>query len=187
VRSAVVGAIVCAMAGPWQIACADRDVTTNASGTSSSTGAVGSTGWTPVSGDSTAAEGATTAGSGAQDLYIDCRPIFYDPSPSAPYECTQTYGAFPSEHWSSFACNVCLCVESCEQSSDCIDRGAPVPPSCVSTAANPDFRLCALLCEDDGDCPGEMVCLPSMHLGDSACFLPWTKPACCESPEATGC
>jgi hypothetical protein len=120
-----------------------------------------------------------------QEPYIDCRPVFYDPF--TPHECTQTFGADPVESWNSFACNVCLCVELCEQVDDCVDRGAPVPPTCVSPLGNPDFHFCALLCDGDEDCPTEMACLPSAQLGEKACFLAWAKPECCESPMATGC
>lgn len=187
-RRPVVGAIVCATVAPWCIACTDRDVTSKTSGTesgSSSSGPMASTGSVGSSTDSAGSGVATTAGSGAQEPYIDCRPNIYDPF--TPHECTQTFGADPVESWNSFACNVCLCTERCEQVEDCIDRGAPVPPSCVALPENPDSRLCVLLCEGDDDCPGEMVCLPSVQLADSACFLPWMKPECCDSPDATGC
>jgi hypothetical protein len=169
---------------PWSLACVDRSdalKTSAADDDSASSEVVTSSGPTPSSSASTAVDGGPTGptgGSDGEEPYLDCRPLFYDPF--ARMNCAQTYGAYPSDSWSSFACNTCICVETCEQDADCIDRGAPVPPTCFTAVTNPDFQLCVLLCGADEECPGEMVCLYSEQLGDSACFLPWVKPQCCE-------
>lgn len=108
----------------------------------------------------------------------DCRPVWdsvYIPA------CTQTWGATKTEAWNDVACGACVCFEPCTKDADCIERDAPVLPTCVTPTSNPDVSLCLLVCDADADCPADTVCLPSEHVAENACYFLWEKPQCCES------
>jgi hypothetical protein len=169
------------------VGCADRSVG-NESGTTSTTTSQPEAGSSdPETSEAptpdTASAEATAGSSGdVPVMYPDCRiffPGYPEPPEGPPENCSQGYGATITDAWVAFACGNCVCVEFCEQDGDCIDRGAPVPPRCLPLA-NPESSACFLVCEDDQDCPTDMVCLPSDHLSEKACYLPWLKPECCE-------
>lgn len=130
-----------------------------------------------VANDSSPSE-ATTSASGDETVpFADCRPAYYGETT----ECmgTGTYDAVPNATFASFACSACVCLEYCEHDDDCTDHGAPVEARCL-VLTNPIVSACFLVCEDDGDCPTELVCLASDALAEKACYLPWRKPECCE-------
>jgi hypothetical protein len=52
-----------------------------------------------------------------------------------------------------------VCVSSCTEATDCDDLGSNATPVCDLSPFNLFERICALDCNEDEDCPGEMTCL----------------------------
>lgn len=183
VAPATIGLMLC-------VGCADRSVAkeTEATNEATSQAETGSSNADTSGKRATSSSEATASTSGDVPVpYPDCRvhfPGYPEPPEGPPESCFQAYGATITEAWVAFACGNCVCVEFCEQDGDCIDRGAPVSPRCLPLA-NPESSACFLVCEDDQDCPTDMVCLPSDHLSEKACYLPWRKPECCEQSGPT--
>lgn len=143
---------------------------------SSSSSAQSSESSGPIGSEGVADAGEASSSGGAALLpYPDCRQSFT----GGIRDCSGAWGGGDPNEWRDFACEVCLCSDSCMSHDDCFDPGARAVPQCVPLSAEPQYKACFLVCERDEDCPPEMVCITAGASDVQACHWTWAKPQCC--------
>ncbi len=170
------------------VSCSERvapDLDDAESGTTRSDTTTTTSGTSAANSDSSEAESAvndaSVTGSEASDdasavAYPDCRPALQQ----KPSDCVSgPFGQPNAELWSSFACGMCLCAEACQEDHDCIDPGAVAQPRCALSPGG-EVSACYLVCEQDVDCPPDMLCLPRWEDDFRVCWWPLLQPQCCE-------